>query len=127
MLNKELFLCRVCGLEQDDTPWGEDGKTASFNICDCCAVSGACRVLQDKSMRKTPVLTLATRMRNSQESKNIVKDGCLKEPLVLAKSEARKLGFRRTVTANYYRFSVNWDSECESAFQCKVFGEELSY
>jgi len=73
------------------------------------------------------VLTLATRMRNSQESKNIVKDGCLKEPLVLAKSEARKLGFRRTVTANSYRFSVNWDSECESAFQCKVFGEELSY
>lgn len=38
MLNKELFLCRVCGLEQDDTPWGEDGKTASFNICDCCGV-----------------------------------------------------------------------------------------
>jgi len=36
MLSKELYICRVCGLQQDDTPWGENGYTPSFNICDCC-------------------------------------------------------------------------------------------
>ena len=36
MLNKELYICRVCGLIQNDLPWGEDQKTPSFNICDCC-------------------------------------------------------------------------------------------
>jgi len=28
--------CRVCGLPQDQPPWGEDGKTPSFAICPCC-------------------------------------------------------------------------------------------
>jgi len=32
----ELYRCRVCGLLQDDPPWGEDGHTASFEICVCC-------------------------------------------------------------------------------------------
>jgi hypothetical protein len=32
----EQHYCRVCGLYQDETPWGEDGKTPTFNICDCC-------------------------------------------------------------------------------------------
>lgn len=36
MLNKEMYMCRVCGLQQDDPPWGEDGNTPSFEICDCC-------------------------------------------------------------------------------------------
>lgn len=35
----KLFACRVCGLIQDEYPWGEDGKTSSFNICSCCAVT----------------------------------------------------------------------------------------
>lgn len=35
MLNN-LHRCRVCGLLQDEAPWGEDGCSASFNICDCC-------------------------------------------------------------------------------------------
>ncbi len=30
--------CRVCGLWQDDLPWGEDNQTASFDICSCCRV-----------------------------------------------------------------------------------------
>jgi hypothetical protein len=34
--NNELYVCRVCGLQQDELPWGEDGNTPSFNICDCC-------------------------------------------------------------------------------------------
>jgi hypothetical protein len=28
--------CRVCGLDQGEPPWGEDGKTPSFGICACC-------------------------------------------------------------------------------------------
>lgn len=37
MINESLWHCRVCGLNEDDElPWGEDGKTASFNICSCC-------------------------------------------------------------------------------------------
>jgi hypothetical protein len=38
MHNKEKYFCRICGLEQEDPPWGEDGKTASFEICCCCGV-----------------------------------------------------------------------------------------
>jgi len=35
-INKNL--CRVCGLFHEDAPWGEDGRTPTFNICDCCGV-----------------------------------------------------------------------------------------
>jgi hypothetical protein len=37
MLN-ETYACRVCGLIQDEPPWGRDGTTATFDICDCCGV-----------------------------------------------------------------------------------------
>lgn len=37
MHNDSLF-CPVCGLEQDEAPWGADGKTPSFEICVCCGV-----------------------------------------------------------------------------------------
>lgn len=37
MLNR-TDVCRVCGLAQDEPPWGSDGKTPSFNICSCCGV-----------------------------------------------------------------------------------------
>jgi hypothetical protein len=33
------YLCRVCGLAQDEQPWGEDGNLSSFNICDCCGTT----------------------------------------------------------------------------------------
>ena len=32
------YNCRVCGLEQDELPWGEDGKCPNYDICDCCGV-----------------------------------------------------------------------------------------
>lgn len=36
---KSLYCCRVCGLFQyGDLPWGLDGHSPSFNICDCCGV-----------------------------------------------------------------------------------------
>ena len=34
--NDEAYHCRICGLIQDEPPWGEDGQCASFNICACC-------------------------------------------------------------------------------------------
>ncbi len=36
--NNELYMCRVCGAEQLDLPWGEDGETPTYNICACCGV-----------------------------------------------------------------------------------------
>ncbi|MFO0575564.1 MAG: hypothetical protein U1A78_16335 [Polyangia bacterium] len=39
MLNDDrAWHCRVCGLRQKSQPWGMDGKTPSFEICDCCGV-----------------------------------------------------------------------------------------
>jgi hypothetical protein len=36
--NKELHICRICGLEQPFFPWGEDGQTPTYDICSCCGV-----------------------------------------------------------------------------------------
>jgi hypothetical protein len=36
MATDERLLCRVCGLDQGEPPWGADGRTPSFAICDCC-------------------------------------------------------------------------------------------
>ncbi|KAA5536816.1 hypothetical protein F0919_03860 [Taibaiella lutea] len=30
--------CRVCGLYIEDAPWGEDGKSPTYEICPCCGV-----------------------------------------------------------------------------------------
>ncbi|AZP22775.1 hypothetical protein EJC51_46085 [Streptomyces aquilus] len=35
-MHSDLYRCRVCGLEQDDPPWGEDGLVPTFEICVCC-------------------------------------------------------------------------------------------
>lgn len=32
------WACRVCGRLHEGPPWGEDGRTASFEICRCCGV-----------------------------------------------------------------------------------------
>ncbi|MBB2987548.1 hypothetical protein [Terracoccus luteus] len=31
-------LCRVCGNQDLDLPWGADGRTPSFAFCPCCGV-----------------------------------------------------------------------------------------
>lgn len=36
VIGDELYRCRVCGMPQDEPPWGEDGRTPSFDICPCC-------------------------------------------------------------------------------------------
>ncbi len=33
---KDVNICRVCGLWHDEPPWGEEGDTPTFNICECC-------------------------------------------------------------------------------------------
>ena len=38
MHNNKRNICKVCGLFLDEPPWGDDGKTPSFEICDCCGV-----------------------------------------------------------------------------------------
>jgi hypothetical protein len=38
MINNAEFNCRVCGMEQEDYPWGLNGRTPSFEICACCGV-----------------------------------------------------------------------------------------
>ena len=30
--------CRVCGLDQGEPIWGEDGRTPTYGICSCCGV-----------------------------------------------------------------------------------------
>jgi hypothetical protein len=33
------YICTICGYsELEEAPWGDDGKTPSFSICDCCGV-----------------------------------------------------------------------------------------
>lgn len=32
------FACRVCGRMTNEPPWGEDGKSPTFEICECCGV-----------------------------------------------------------------------------------------
>lgn len=39
-MHSKLKTCRICGFKYDDFyPWGENGDTASFEICDCCGVT----------------------------------------------------------------------------------------
>lgn len=30
--------CRVCGCSSEEFPWGEDGKSPTYEICPCCGV-----------------------------------------------------------------------------------------
>lgn len=34
----ESTLCRVCGYDNGEPPWGADGKNPTFDICPCCGV-----------------------------------------------------------------------------------------
>ena len=31
--NNEFYVCRVCGAEQPEAPWGDDGETPTYDIC----------------------------------------------------------------------------------------------
>ena len=30
--------CRVCGCYSEDFPWGEDGKSPTYQLCPCCGI-----------------------------------------------------------------------------------------
>ena len=34
----EKFYCRICGYRLGFEPWGDDGKTPTYEICPCCGV-----------------------------------------------------------------------------------------
>ena len=48
----EAFYCRVCGLKQTEPPWGEDGKTPSYEICSCCGVEFGNEDYSPESLKK---------------------------------------------------------------------------
>lgn len=38
MSNNEINRCRICGLDQEEPPWGDDGRSPQYIICHCCGV-----------------------------------------------------------------------------------------
>jgi hypothetical protein len=38
MKNDEDYICRVCGLELEEPPWGDDSKSPTFEHCPYCGV-----------------------------------------------------------------------------------------
>ena len=38
MPNDPRNYCRVCGLDQGEFIWGEDGRSPTYGICACCGV-----------------------------------------------------------------------------------------
>ncbi|MGA7732682.1 MAG: hypothetical protein WCD37_15600 [Chloroflexia bacterium] len=52
MKPRVLNRCRVCGLEQEEPPWGDDGLTPSFDLCACCGVEFGYEDSTPQSTRK---------------------------------------------------------------------------
>ncbi|MBS0622884.1 MAG: hypothetical protein JSR80_08035 [Verrucomicrobia bacterium] len=48
----DKLACRVCGKLQGDLPWGEDGKTPTFDVCYCCGVQFGYEDCDVESLRK---------------------------------------------------------------------------
>ena len=36
MVSDDLYVCKVCGLRQEEPPWGDAGDSPTYDICDCC-------------------------------------------------------------------------------------------
>jgi hypothetical protein len=36
LLSDTQLLCRVCGLRQEEPPWGDDGHSPTYEYCACC-------------------------------------------------------------------------------------------
>ena len=48
-----LNTCRVCGYtDAIFFPWGKDGKTPSFEICECCNIEFGYEDCQSSSIRR---------------------------------------------------------------------------
>lgn len=47
------YTCHVCGYpELSDPPWGDDGKSSSFDICPCCGVEYGYEDAREAAMLK---------------------------------------------------------------------------
>jgi hypothetical protein len=54
-LMRKINNCRVCGYEMPSPPWGEDGKTPSWEICPCCGTEFGykdCQITAIRNMRE---------------------------------------------------------------------------
>jgi len=54
--------CRVCGKIQPEPPWGEDGASPTYSICDCCGVEFGYEDANLESLRRYRNNWLATGM-----------------------------------------------------------------
>ena len=55
MLNDENSYCRVCGYQPGFLPWGDDGKSPTYEICACCGVEYGyedCTIISVKAYRE---------------------------------------------------------------------------
>lgn len=50
MQNEPTKYCRVCGLQQPHPQYGNDGKSPTYEICDCCGVEFGYEDLTRKSV-----------------------------------------------------------------------------
>ena len=42
--------CKVCGFELDYYPWGKDGQSPTYNICQCCGTEAGYDDVSSKSI-----------------------------------------------------------------------------
>lgn len=49
---KDLQRCRICGLLQDDLPWGKDDNDPTYELCGCCGAVFGIDDLDLDSIRK---------------------------------------------------------------------------
>jgi hypothetical protein len=46
------YECRICGYSNKDYPWGEDGKSPSYQICPCCGVQFGINDITPEDMQR---------------------------------------------------------------------------
>ena len=56
----ERYYCRVCGLEEEDPPWGEDDMSPLYDFCVCCGVEHGYEDSSLKGVRHYRELWLAS-------------------------------------------------------------------
>jgi hypothetical protein len=59
MHNELQLRCRVCGVLNDDPPWGDDGNTPLFEYCRCCGVEHGYQDATPEGARKFRAVWIA--------------------------------------------------------------------
>lgn len=68
--SNELNVCRVCGAKQLEPPWGNDGLTPSYEICDCCGVEFGYEDMNLNALKNIERNGLKTVLSGSEKRKN---------------------------------------------------------